>query len=56
MISEQAYLPQAPPGYNRCDFALFDIVGPTPIFRPHPGRRAWPGVLAGAPGMTVDDR
>ena len=52
-----AYPPQAPPGYNRCDFALFDIVGP-PI-SPSPGPPRLAGrqrVLAGAAGMTVGDR
>jgi hypothetical protein len=57
MISEQAYPPQGPAGYDHSDLALFDIVGPTPIFRPHPARRAWrPRVLASAATMTVSDR
>jgi len=43
-----AYPPQAPAGYDHRDFALFDIVGRTPIFRPH--RPAAPGRASVRPG------
>jgi hypothetical protein len=48
IVSEQTYPPQAPAGYDHRDLALFDIVGPTPIFRLT--RPAAPGRASARPG------
>ncbi len=60
MMSGQTYPPLGRAGYDLRDFALFDIVGPTPIFtlaRCGPPRLAGrQRVLADAPVMTVNDR